>query len=138
MATAPSRCSRRQILVRTYAGFGGSWCISSSHRAVSRLDTTALCYRYNCTKHKEHRMRVLAAILLLASTASAEEVGFDSEKAGAPSESFEAVVGDWYVGEIDGKKGLMVDGSRWRQGTPSASLADQARRLYGERYAEFL
>lgn len=32
----------------------------------------------------------------------------------------------------------MVDGSKWRQGTPSASLADQAKRLYGERYAEFL
>lgn len=57
---------------------------------------------------------------------------------GAPSPSFEAVVGDWYVGEADGQRGLWVDGSSWRQGTPSASLADQAKRLYGERYAEFL
>jgi hypothetical protein len=32
----------------------------------------------------------------------------------------------------------MVDGTRWRQGTPSANLADQAKRLYGDRYAEFL
>lgn len=65
-------------------------------------------------------------------------VRFDADEAGAPSPAFEAVVGDWYVGEADGQKGLWVDGSRWRQGTPSASLADQAKRLYGERYAEFL
>jgi hypothetical protein len=48
------------------------------------------------------------------------------------------MVGDWYVGQADGKKGLMVDGTRWRQGTPSANLADQAKKLYGDRYAEFL
>src|SRR5207302_3303122 len=51
---------------------------------------------------------------------------------------FEPVVGDWHEGEVDGHKGLYVDGSKWRQGKPSANLADQARRLYGERYAEFL
>jgi hypothetical protein len=33
---------------------------------------------------------------------------------------------------------LKVDGSKWRSGEPSASLADQAKRLYGDRYAEFL
>jgi hypothetical protein len=32
----------------------------------------------------------------------------------------------------------MVDGGKWRNGTPSANLADQAKRLYGDRYAEFL
>ena len=63
---------------------------------------------------------------------------FDDETVGGASRSFEAVVGDWYVGEADGKKGLMVDGTRWRQGTPSANIADQSRRLYGDRYAEFL
>jgi hypothetical protein len=65
-------------------------------------------------------------------------VKHDLEENGAPSPSFEAVVGDWYVGEADGLKGLWVDGTSWRHGTPSASLADQAKRLYGERYAEFL
>jgi hypothetical protein len=65
-------------------------------------------------------------------------VTFDAETVGAAASAFEAVVGDWRVGEADGKRGLMVDGSRWRQGTPSANLADQARRLYGDRYAEFL
>jgi hypothetical protein len=57
---------------------------------------------------------------------------------GAPPPDFEAVVGDWSVGEAGGARGVMVDGTQWRQGTPSVSLADQAKRLYGDRYAEFL
>jgi hypothetical protein len=65
-------------------------------------------------------------------------VTFDDDRPGGPPASFEAVVGDWYVGQADGKTGLMVDGTRWRQGTPSANLADQAKKLYGDRYAEFL
>jgi hypothetical protein len=67
-----------------------------------------------------------------------ETVTFGEETVGGPSVSFEAVVGDWSVADLAGQRGLMVDGSKWRQGVPSASLADQARRLYGERYAEFL
>jgi hypothetical protein len=66
------------------------------------------------------------------------KVTFDADPVGAPSPSFEAVVGDWYVAEENGARGLKVDGSKWRNGTPSANLADQAKRLYGERYAEFL
>jgi hypothetical protein len=65
-------------------------------------------------------------------------VTFDQDPVGEPPSTFEPVVGDWYVAEVAGARGLFVDGSRWRQGTPSANLADQARRLYGDRYAEFL
>lgn len=57
---------------------------------------------------------------------------------GGPSPDFEAVVGDWSIAEAGGVRGLEVDGTKWRNGTPSASLADQAKRLYGDRYAEFL
>ncbi|MBI5515302.1 MAG: hypothetical protein HY909_16105 [Deltaproteobacteria bacterium] len=73
-----------------------------------------------------------------APAAATVRATFDAEAVGGPSQDFEAVVGDWYVAEADGQRGLRVDGARWRQGTPSVSLADQARRLYGERYAEFL
>lgn len=69
---------------------------------------------------------------------SSNVVSFDSEPAGAPSSSFEAVVGEWYVAAEAGARGLKVDGGKWRSGTPSANLADQAKRLYGDRYAEFL
>lgn len=63
---------------------------------------------------------------------------FDAEAVGEPSAVFEGVVGDWYVAEQSGARGLEVDGGKWRNGTPSANLADQAKRLYGDRYAEFL
>ncbi len=63
---------------------------------------------------------------------------FNDEAIGAPPKQFEAVVGDWSIAELGGQHGLGVDGSKWRQGTPSANLARQARRLYGDRYAAFL
>jgi hypothetical protein len=51
-----------------------------------------------------------------------------------PAADFEPVVGEWRTEE----RGFAVDGTKWREGTPSANLADQAKRLYGDRYAEFL
>jgi hypothetical protein len=85
-------------------------------------------------------MRVIASFLVIATSALADPkvVNFDADTAGGPPSEFEPVIGDWSVASLAGQKGLMVDGGKWRQGTPSASLADQARRLYGDRYAEFL
>jgi hypothetical protein len=73
-------------------------------------------------------------------SASTISVKFDDETVGGSPSSFEAVVGDWTIGQAASppSNGLKVDGSRWRDGTPSANLADQAKRLYGDRYAEFL
>src|SRR5262249_28879202 len=65
-------------------------------------------------------------------------MAFDDDAVGGPAAGIEAVIGDWIVGEQDGARGLMVDGSRWRNRTPAATRADAARRLYGERYAESL
>jgi len=69
---------------------------------------------------------------------SASTVTFNEDTAGAPSPAFDGVVGDWYVSEVAAARGLKVDGGKWRNGTPSVNLADQAKRLYGDRYAEFL
>lgn len=65
-------------------------------------------------------------------------VTFNSDPLGAPSPSFEAVVGDWYVAELASTRGLQVDGGKWRKGTPSVGLADKAKELHGDRYAEEL
>jgi hypothetical protein len=73
-----------------------------------------------------------------AARAPAVRLSFEADEPGAPAKGVEAVIGDWLVDQRHGAKGLLVDGSRWRNGVPSANLADQARRLYGERYAEFL
>ena len=63
---------------------------------------------------------------------------FDGEPALGPSSAFEAVVGDWHIAQAGGATGFEVDGSKWRDGVPSSNLAEQAKRLYGDRYAEFL
>lgn len=65
-------------------------------------------------------------------------VTFNEDPVGAPAPAFDGVVGDWYVSEDAGVRGLKVDGGKWRSGTPAVNLADQAKRLYGDRYAEFL
>lgn len=61
-----------------------------------------------------------------------------AEKIGAEPVSFVATVGNWLIGMDGDHKVLVVDGSKWQKGQPSAGLADKARTLYGERYAEFL
>jgi hypothetical protein len=65
-------------------------------------------------------------------------VALDAEPPAAPAPTFEAVIGDWREEEAGGAKGFAVDGTKWRDGTASANLADQAKKLYGDRYAEFL
>jgi hypothetical protein len=79
-----------------------------------------------------------APLPVSASPATGAVMSFDGDTLGAQSPAFEGVVGDWYVANIAGARGLEVDGGRWRNGTPSVNLADQAKRLYGDRYAEFL
>jgi hypothetical protein len=79
-----------------------------------------------------------AGAVKTSATTKAMHLAFESDALGGPAKGVEAVIGDWSIAEQGGARGLAVDGSRWRNGVPSANLADQARRLYGERYAEFL
>ena len=65
-------------------------------------------------------------------------IDFANETVGAEPTSFAAAVGSWRIATDGDRKVLMVDGSKWKEGQPSAGLADKARTLYGERYAEFL
>ena len=80
----------------------------------------------------------LLASLLLADAAQPLKVDFSNECVGAEPKSFLSVVGVWRIETDDGNKVLVVDGRQWKEGQASAGLADKARALYGERYAEFL
>jgi hypothetical protein len=64
-------------------------------------------------------------------------VTFDDDATGHPSPSFKPVVGNWSVTDLEGARGLMVNGARRRRRTASADLVEQGRTLYVERYAEF-
>jgi len=63
---------------------------------------------------------------------------FSTETMGAMPVTFAPAVGNWITGIDKDNKVLVVDGRKWRRGQPSSGLADKARALYGERYAEFL
>jgi hypothetical protein len=80
----------------------------------------------------------LTAWALLASAASSTKFDFADETVGAEPKSFASVVGVWRVEADHGKTVLSVDGREWKRGQTAAGLADKARALYGERYAEFL
>jgi hypothetical protein len=66
------------------------------------------------------------------------KIDLSNEMTGAEPTSFVPVVGFWRIEENAGKKVLTVDGRQWKEGQSSVGIADKARALYGERYAEFL
>jgi hypothetical protein len=81
---------------------------------------------------------VLAALALPSLAAQPTTIDFSSETVGAEPKSLLPVVGFWRIETDSGKKVLAVDGRQWKEGQSSAGIADKARALYGERYAEFL
>ena len=94
--------------------------------------------------NKKHAISValaglsLVALLLAARAVQPQKIDFSDETVGAEPRSFLSVVGVWRI-ETDGNnKVLVVDGRQWKEGQTAAGMADKARALYGERYAEFL
>ena len=81
---------------------------------------------------------VALAASLPAVAAKEIKVDFSSEKVGAEPTSFLATVGNWVIAKDGEKVVLAVEGSMWSRNQPTAGIADKARALYGERYAEFL
>src|SRR3954464_4501866 len=80
----------------------------------------------------------LAALALPCLAAQPLKINFSDETVGADPKSLVPVVGVWRIENDNGKKVLAVDGRQWKEGQSSAGIADKARALYGERYAEFL
>jgi len=93
--------------------------------------------------NRTHAIATLfCAVLGLSSLAAAAQqnvkADLSNETIGAEPKSFLSVVGVWRIEAENGKNVLTVDGRQWKEGQSSAGLADKARALYGERYAEFL
>jgi len=80
----------------------------------------------------------LAALLLSAGAGPVLKIDFSDDTVGAEPKSFLSVVGVWRIEAEGNKKVLAVDGRQWKEGQTSAGVADKARALYGDRYAEFL
>src|SRR5438105_8443714 len=80
----------------------------------------------------------LAALALPGLAAQPITIDFSGETVGAEPKALVPVVGIWRIKNDNGKKVLAVDRRQWKEGQSSAGIADKARALYGERYAEFL
>jgi hypothetical protein len=80
----------------------------------------------------------LAALLTYAHAGQPLKVDFSDETVGAEPKSFVSVVGVWRIESNGNNKVLVVDGRQWKEGQTAAGIADKARTLYGDRYAEFL
>ena len=84
------------------------------------------------------RASASSALLSYSIAEQAVKIDFSDETVGAEPKSFVSVVGVWRI-EADGNnKVLVVDGRQWKEGQTAAGIADKARALYGDRYAEFL
>src|SRR5690349_232056 len=79
-----------------------------------------------------------AALTLPGLAAQPTPIDFSGETVGAEPKAVVPVVGIWRIENDNGKNVLTVDGRQWREGQSSAGVADKARALYGDRYAEFL
>lgn len=79
-----------------------------------------------------------AVLVSLAVAQQTTKIDFSDKTVGAEPKSFLSVVGVWRMETEANKKVLAVDGRQWKEGQSSAGIADKARALYGERYAEFL
>jgi hypothetical protein len=80
----------------------------------------------------------LAALLALAHAGQPLKIDFSDETVGTEPKSFASVVGVWRIENDGNNRVLVVDGRQWKQGQTAAGVADKARALYGDRYAEFL
>ena len=78
------------------------------------------------------------ALALPAAAAQSVKIDFANDATGGDPKSLVSVVGVWRVESAAGKNVLAVDGRQWKRGESSAGIAEKARALYGERYAEFL
>jgi hypothetical protein len=84
---------------------------------------------------------VCGLVVLIVPMVAAQQplkIAFANDTVGAEPTSFVSVVGIWRIENEGGNKVLAVDGRQWKEGQTATGIADKARALYGERYAEFL
>jgi len=64
-------------------------------------------------------------------------VTFENEITGSEPKAFSSFVGNWHIDADGSRRILAVDGRNWMN-TMSPGIAEKAKAIYGDRYAEFL
>jgi hypothetical protein len=80
------------------------------------------------------------AVAVVSGPLAAEQIkiDFSDETVGTEPKALVPIVGTWRIESERGNTVLAVDGRQWKEGQSAAGIADKAKALYGERYAEFL
>jgi hypothetical protein len=73
-----------------------------------------------------------------ASNPASWSESFNDDTVGADPRTFLPFVGSWSVAVDGDNKVLLEDGGKWDESSAAAGVAEQAKALYGDRYAEFL
>ena len=81
---------------------------------------------------------LIALIFVNLLGAKTIKITFDDESGFGPSKHFSSIVGYWHLGKDGDNVVYCVDGRKWARGTLAKGVAEKAKALYGERYAEFL
>jgi hypothetical protein len=76
--------------------------------------------------------------LTLSAEVNAKEYDFKNETYGTDSKMFSSITGKWTIDRDDSRFVYVVDGRKWEKGLATSGVAERAKGLYGERYAEFL
>ena len=61
-----------------------------------------------------------------------------SGQVGSPAQGFTVIVGNWHIDKDGNNIVYAVDGRQWDSKVLSKNIVEKAKRLYGDRYAEFL
>lgn len=69
---------------------------------------------------------------------ASSEYDFEKETYGADSRAFSSFTGNWHIDRDGTNQVYAVDGRKWEKELAGTGVADKAKGLYGERYAEFL
>jgi hypothetical protein len=80
----------------------------------------------------------IAALPLPLAAQQTTKIDFTDETVGGEPKALVPIVGTWRIENERGNTVIAVDGRQWKEGQSSAGIADKAKALYGERYAEFL
>lgn len=83
---------------------------------------------------------VLAAIFTAfpASAVNIMKLDFEKDTFGAEPKTFSSITGKWVIDKDGQNLVYAVDGRKLESGLVASGVADKAKGLYGERYAEFL
>src|SRR5947209_2373084 len=113
-------------------------CWICSHDALKRIPKTG---GTSMNLKTITQAAVIIAGAVAGMTAAAQQpikIDFTNETVGGEPKTLLPVVGVWRIENERGNNVLAVDGRQWKEGQSSAGIADKAKALYGERYAEFL